>query len=117
MGFETIIVAGITYFLLAGVYYQKAPSGYVVVDTPQDPVQYQEANQNAGGSSVVVEVEVLNVRSGPGMNHAVIHQVNLWDKLVMMETTPGWYYVRLPDGTFGWVAMKYTRIMDPDAQE
>lgn len=112
VGFETLVVAGVTYFLFAGVYYQQTPSGYVVVDEPAAP----EAMPATGGQTLSVDVEILNVRSGPGMNHGVINQVHLGDRLVIQDTSPGWCYVQLPDGSFGWVMRKYTHLLVPEAK-
>lgn len=116
VGFETLVVAGITYFLFAGIYYQKHDSGYVVVDNPPAAAVSPEVLPETGGQTLAVDVEILNVRSGPGMGHAVIHQVRLGDRLVIQDTSPGWYYVQLPDGTFGWVMQKYTHLVVPEAK-
>ncbi|BBO85712.1 SH3 domain-containing protein [Desulfosarcina ovata] len=113
LGVETLIVAGITYFLLAGIYYQKAPSGYVVVDAPPAAVQSPAVTS---GETLAVTVSLLNVRSGPGTDHPVVTQVRLGDRLVTAGTSAGWYYVRLPDGQYGWVMMQYTRPVAPAAQ-
>jgi len=108
LGFQILMIAGVTYFLFAGVYYQKTPSGYVVVDVPQE-----EASPEGYLS---VNAAMLNVRSGPGMTHPVINRVRMGERLEIKGSSADWYYVRLPDATFGWVMSKYTRIMDPDAK-
>lgn len=112
VGFETLILAGVTYFLFAGVYYRQTPSGYAVVDEPASP-QVMPATD---GQILAVDVEILNVRSGPGADHAVIHQVHWGDRLVIRETSPGWCYVQLPDGSFGWVMRRFTRLFAPEAK-
>jgi hypothetical protein len=116
VGFETLVVAGIPYFLFAGVYYQKHDSGYVVVDEPPGAAVSPEVMPEPGGQTLAVDVEILNVRSGPGMNHTVIQQVHLGDRLVIQDTSPGWCYVQLPDGSFGWVMRRYTRLLAPEAK-
>lgn len=116
VGFETLIVAGITTFLFAGVYYHQTPSGYVVVDAPQETLRPHEITPETTGEALAVIVKVLNVRSGPGMNHPVVNQVRRGDRLVVQGTSPGWTYVRLPGGAFGWVMSTYTRKMEPDAK-
>lgn len=45
LGVETVIVAGLTYYMLNGIFYQRHNDGYVVVDAPN--------NSNAGGMSVL----------------------------------------------------------------
>lgn len=115
VGFETLIVAGVTYFLYAGVYYNQAAAGYVVVDAPSaQTVVVQEAA--ATGKLLTVDVELLNVRSGPGVNHSVVSRVHLGDKLTVEGTADEWYYVQLSDGSYGWVMSKYTKPVMPEAK-
>lgn len=116
IGFETLIIAGITYFLFAGIYYQKTDSGYVVVDTPQAEPAPQVQTPDTSGKTLVVNVNLLNVRIGPSMDHTVIDQVGMGDHLVIEGSSSGWYYVRLPNGNFGWVMSQYTRKLLPDAK-
>ena len=113
-GFETLVVAGITYFLLAGIYYRSAPTGYVVVDAPVTPAPAPTSTVN--GDVVAVNAALLNVRSGPGLNHTVVGQVHLGEQLVVEETSANWLYVKLPDGSFGWVMSTYTRTLKAAAQ-
>ena len=60
------------------------------------------------GNWVSVTAQILNVRSGPGMNFAVIGRVYQGDLLFTQGTAPQWIYVRLPDGNFGWVMAEFT---------
>lgn len=116
VGFETLVVAGITYFLYAGVYYNSAAAGYVVVDAPAQTVVVQETVADGIGTALVVDVDLLNVRSGPGMNHTVVSNVRSGDTLTVQGTSGQWYYVQLPDGSYGWVMAKFTRSMPPEAK-
>ena len=34
LGFASLVVAGLTYYTLAGIFYRPEPDGYVVVDAP-----------------------------------------------------------------------------------
>ena len=115
-GFETLVIAGITYFLFAGIYYHHTAAGYEVVEAPAQASVSAESPPPANGQTLVVQVQMLNVRSGPGMNHAIIHQVRSGEQLVIQGNAPGWYYVRLPDGTFGWVMSQYTLKIASDAK-
>lgn len=116
VGFETLIVAGITTFLFAGVYYHRAASGYVVVDAPPEAPTPRPIAPDTNGRALAVDVSLLNVRSGPGMSHPVVSQVRRGDRLDVLGTSPGWVYVRLPDGAFGWVMSSYTREIIPGAR-
>jgi uncharacterized protein YgiM (DUF1202 family) len=106
VGYRTMIVAGVTYFLFAGVYYCKASSGYVVVKAPQPvPAAVQPLQQ------AEVAVKRLNVRSGPGLNHPVVGTVSYGTVLSIHGNAPNWYYVMLPNGNHGWVMSQFTRGM------
>ena len=111
LGFETLIVAGITYFVLAGIFYQKTDNGYVVVDEPDGP-----ETSTSNPTVLIVTVNLLNVRSGPGMEHPVIGQVGQGTQLVIQGNATGWYYVRLPNKTNGWVMADYTRPIKLNAK-
>jgi len=109
VGYHTLVVAGVTYFLFADVYYRKAPSGYVVVGAPAAEMV---------PSPILEQVEVTakrrNVRSGPGVNHPAIGSVIQGTVLSVQGNAPGWHYVMLPDGRYGWVMAVYTRAMTVD---
>ncbi|MGQ9513136.1 N-acetylmuramoyl-L-alanine amidase [Thermodesulfitimonas sp.] len=68
--------------------------------TSSNPVKKAPVNQ------VVVKGSVVNIRSGPGINHAVIAQVTRGDRLVVAgaDASGDWYLVNLPSGTKGWIA-------------
>jgi uncharacterized protein YgiM (DUF1202 family) len=51
---------------------------------------------------------MLNVRSGPGANHEVTSQIRQGAILEVHGTSPGWLFVKLPSGKFGWVMEKFT---------
>ena len=75
MGSVTFVLRGTTYWYYSGVYYRRVPSGYVVVEAPPDSVIVQESDDQdniepAVGERVSVSAHSLNVRSGPGRNHA-----------------------------------------------
>ncbi len=114
-GFETVVIAGLTYFLAGGIYYRHTPQGYVVVENPV-PAPPPDQVIPPEAQIVIVNVYTLNVRSGPGINNMIIHQVSEGDRLVVQGSAPGWYYVRIPDGTLGWVSARYIRLLPPAAQ-
>jgi hypothetical protein len=57
---------------------------------------------------VTVTAEQLEVRSGPGLNHSLVAQVPKGIVLVIRGSAPEWWYVQLPNGSFGWVMRKFT---------
>jgi hypothetical protein len=112
IGFETVFIAGMTYFLLAGVYYQRSGNGYIVVEPPvPSPVPASNGEQ-----FLVVDTELLNVRSGPGADNQVISQVCKGFQYRVEGASPGWYSIRLANGQLGWVMSQYTHIVVPGAK-
>lgn len=110
VGFTTVVIAGITYFLFADAYYRPVSAGYMVVklEVPTGP-------PTSAGFNVSVTTELLNVRSQPGIEYAVISQVCRGTVLTVRGQAPGWLYVNLPDGGFGWVMGRYTQRLSPPA--
>lgn len=99
-GYLSLSITGSNYFFSGGVYYRPAPSGYVVVAPP-----YPTA---AATGMVVVQASALNVRLGPGLDYGVVGVVSGGIQLPVYGSTPNWYYVRTPNGNFGWVMMNFT---------
>jgi len=96
------------YYYYGNVYYNKAPSGYIVVESPAgvDPSEYKSASPVA--EQVKVTAPTLNARSGPGVNHPVIVQLSQGTTMELHGADPGWLFVKLPSGEFGWVMKKFT---------
>jgi len=93
------------------VYAQPAP---VVVASNVAPAVVP-ALPAASPGTVSVSVGALNVRSGPGLNHAITAYVRMGAVLTVSDTAPGWLYVRTPAGHTGWVMAQYTRALTPAA--
>ena len=115
VGFVTFVVGSHSYYYYGGAYYQRVPSGYVVVEAPRQSVIVDQVPSPGAGESVSVTAPLLNVRSGPGKNHPVIHQVHQGDSLLIQGHAPGWFYVKLPSGQFGWVMSEFTDQLLSDA--
>ncbi len=79
------------------------------LETPAGPAQ--EAQTALG----IVLAASLNVRNGPGLDHAVITTVSAGDRLPVVEQAGGWVRFSLPDGQTGWAAEEYVTI-DGDVQ-
>jgi uncharacterized protein YgiM (DUF1202 family) len=61
---------------------------------------------------VKVAVAELNMRGGPGLDHAVNARLSGGDVLEVLGTAPGWLYVRAPFDRYGWVMERYTAAME-----
>lgn len=60
--------------------------------------------------TATVNVSVLNVRSGPGLQHTVITQVTLGTVLPVLSEQLGWVQVSLGSGKSGWVTTSYVTV-------
>lgn len=106
VGYTTFYLGGVEYYSYAGVYYRPSSQGYVVVEEPEElpPVWEVDAPQ---ADFIIVNTEILNVRSGPGSDFPVISEVYYGDKLPVIGTYHDWYYIRLENGRKGWVNSYY----------
>ncbi|WP_136808236.1 DUF6515 family protein [Desulfosediminicola flagellatus] len=99
------------FFTYDGVYYQKVPEGYMVVERPSKP----HAPLIAKGTQIRVAVDILNVRSGPGLEHSVVRHVKHGEILTIEASQIDWAFVKLPDSSFGWIKLKYAIPVEPAA--
>ncbi len=60
--------------------------------------------------TATVNVSVLNVRSGPGLQHTRITQVTLGTVMPVLSEQPGWVQVSLSNGQKGWVSQEFVTI-------
>jgi len=67
----------------------------------QDNKEVKDVSKTLGVA--VVTGKYVNVRSGPGTDHAVIKQAEKGTRLTALEELDGWYQVRLPDGREGYL--------------
>ncbi len=58
---------------------------------------------------MIVTVDTLNVRAGPGTGYTVIGKVNRGARLVYLGATPdwGWVNIKTPEEKTGWCSAKY----------
>ena len=121
-----MVISGVNYYMYDSVYYRKVPAGYQVVPVPTQPstttttiIEVPVAEPQvpaASGSQVVVTAKILNVRSGPGVNHTVLTQAYMGNILVIQGNAPDWYYVRLPDNSYGWVMKNFVFVTGSGTQ-
>ena len=109
--FEIVVLGGDTYYRHNRVYYREVPKGYIVVEKPDIVIVEQGSDKNQDiivTNKVIVTIARLNVRSGPGKDHPVIHEVLEDETLVVHGNAPGWLYVELPKRKYGWVVEEFT---------
>lgn len=115
--------------LLAGavvgsILYQPSPPPTVIYSTPppviiqsnpivirQQPAYLPPPAEN-NLRQVRSSVQMLNVRSGPGLDEEVIGQANLGEVLGVIGAAPDWLYIITEEGRRGWVMTEYTQNVD-----
>ena len=94
-----------------------APPPVIVQSNPivvrQQPAYYSSPPP---AESVLREVkstvQMLNVRSGPGLDEEVIGQAGLGEVLGVIGAAPEWLYIITEEGRRGWVMTQYTQNVD-----
>ena len=66
-----------------------------------------ESNVNKTG---IVNTSALNVRKGPGTNNSIITKIYKNDKVTILDSSQGWYKVKLTNGKTGWVSDDYIKV-------
>lgn len=61
----------------------------------------------ADEKQAIVTTSALNIRSGPGTDYGVITKVYKGDKLEVLESSNGWYKIKLSNGKIGWGSGAY----------
>lgn len=113
-GYGIRIVDDAKYYYLNGVYYVRVPDGYMVVAPPvlTSAGETEDAKIVRFKSEVSVGVDILNVRSGPGMEFDVAALAYQGEILKTYHESAGWLYVELPSGKLGWVDKKFTEALN-----
>ncbi|HEY5731220.1 MAG TPA: TIGR02594 family protein [Anaerolineales bacterium] len=62
-----------------------------------------------GDVHMIVTVDTLNVRSGPGTGYSITGKVHRGDRLVFLSAAPDWKWanIKTPDNKTGWCYVKY----------
>jgi cell wall-associated NlpC family hydrolase len=62
----------------------------------------------------VVVANVANVYSGPSQAVELVNQAIVGTELLILESQPGWYNVRLPDQYQGWIEAAHVHVYTDD---
>lgn len=80
--------------------------------TPGGSSQGNESNARIA----LITGSVVNVRTGPGLEHEVITQAKKGEALTILGDTEDWFYVKSKDGYQGWVSNSLVAVrIDPNA--
>jgi len=78
----------------------------------------QTQDTKPAAAPVVAEVEtigtvsayLLNVRSGPGVEHGILQTISLQDKVIVHQERNGWVKIETASGSKGWVDGSYILV-------
>ncbi|GKZ04245.1 ligand-binding protein SH3 [Paraclostridium bifermentans] len=71
----------------------------------------------ANAKTGTVTASALNIRSGPSTSNSVVGYAYKGDKLQILETSNGWYKVKLSNGKTGWGSGKYINVSGDSSSE
>jgi hypothetical protein len=113
IGYSRVAVHGAPYYVAGGVYYQQVLGGYRAVEAPREVVVVTSPPMERTlpallPEEVQVSAAALNIRTGPGLHHNVIDQVQRGDRLRVINSAPGWLCVQMGSGQIGWVMDSFT---------
>ncbi len=108
-GCSSFRINGRRYFNCADVYYEPYNDGFLVVESPV-PVHRDRGKIVRPGDKVRITANTLNVRSGPGKRFRIVSKVYGGQIVKVDSVDRDWYYVIMPDGSYGWVMSKYTKL-------
>jgi uncharacterized protein YgiM (DUF1202 family) len=111
-GSVLVTIDGNLYYTCSGTFYQSTPEGYVVVSQPVKQVNPEVRI----GQELLVTVDVLNVRSGPGLTFETVGQLTKHEVIRVEGLRTDWFFVRLKDGTTGWIKNIYTTSIHSGAK-
>ncbi|MCR8744913.1 SH3 domain-containing protein [Romboutsia lituseburensis] len=62
------------------------------------------------GKEGVITTSSLNIRSGPSTSYSIITKASKGDKVEILESSNGWYKVKLSNGKIGWGSGSYISL-------
>jgi hypothetical protein len=93
--------------------YLKEPTQEHAADEEQQPEEEPESDQEP---TVIVNVEVLRLRSGPSTDHDILDRLTLGTLLQVIGSKNEWLQVITPGGKEGWVHSDYVTTQSDDQQ-
>lgn len=109
-GCSTLYTRGYSYYVCDDDYYRQDDGGYIVIERPVYVYRDADVADVAIGEEVRVQVDVLNVRSGPGTGYDIVTQLYLDDIVPVRGKKQNWYFIDSPDGTRGWIMSRYVEL-------
>jgi hypothetical protein len=119
-GAEVFLFGGLTYFWWDDIWYRSLEDRYVVVDSPYDEEIVDQAPVIApstigDGEQMVITEELLNVRSGPGLDYPEVYVLHSGDIVTVHGYDSDWLYITNSKDENGWIMSEYASPVSDDA--
>lgn len=88
-------------------YNQMLPSGTILNPHSSISITSSRSTDKTG----TVTASILNIRSGGGLQYSILTKVAKGTKVIILNSTPGWYSVKLPNGQVGWASDDYVQLI------
>lgn len=89
---------------VASHYIVPVNNSNVVEHTVTQKVTNEVPNEITTNGDVVINGNIVNIRSGPSTNHSIVAKAKSGDRFKLIRTDGDWKNIQLPDGTSAWVA-------------
>lgn len=88
--------------------------GILIITTSMLICQSQLVAHAAGTNAkrAKVEVNLLNVRTGPSLKHNIIAHVTAGDTFLVLDERFGWLKIKISGDRTGWIASQFTREIE-----
>ncbi|MBQ3421167.1 MAG: C40 family peptidase, partial [Romboutsia sp.] len=88
---------------------------YISMTTSSNSSSTNNSNTNNGstestGKTGTVTASTLNIRSGAGTKYSVVTKASKGSKVEILESSNGWYKVKLSNGKIGWGSGSYISV-------
>jgi hypothetical protein len=106
--------------VLGSVMYQPPGQQTIIYNPPPPVIVHSEpmvVNRSVASvipppevvlKQVKITEKIVNVRSGPGLDAAIIGQALVGQTVDVIGAAPDWLYIRTKTGQYGWVMSRYT---------
>lgn len=119
-GAEVFLFGGLTYFWWDDIWYRPLDDRYVVVDSPYDEEVVDQSpvitpSTVGEGEQMVVTEELLNVRSGPGLDYPQVYVLHSGDVITVHGYDSDWLYITNSNDENGWIMKQYASPLSSPA--
>jgi len=107
-----VSIDGLPYYSCSGIFYKQVPEGYVVISQPVKQV----STEVGIGQELLVQVNLLNIRSGPSLKFEPVGQLKKHQIVRVEALSSDWALIRFGDNMTGWIKTEYTSAIESGAK-